>query len=117
MKVQGVAPPARGFSLIEILIVVGIIGMIVGIGMSNILRARSRAQQQACMGNLYQLHSALQQWAWQNNKGSSDTVAMSDLTPYLRKQSTPVCPGGGSYSVTAVGTEPECSLKASGHTL
>lgn len=117
MKVQGFPSSRRGFSLIEIMVVVGIIGMIVGISMSNILKARNRAQQQACMGNLYQLNSALQQWAWQNNKSSSDTVAMADLVPYLRKQNNPVCPAGGTYSVTVVGAEPECSLKSSGHTL
>ena len=117
MKVQGFPSSRHGFSLIEIMIVVGIIGMIVGIAMSNILKARNRAQQQACIGNLYQLNSALQQWAFQNNKKTSDAVTMADLVPYLRKQSNPVCPGGGTYSVTVVGDEPACSLKDKGHAL
>lgn len=97
------------------MVVVAIIGFIAAIGVANIIRSRDKSQKETCVANLRQLNSALQQWAVQNNKGDSDTVVMSDLTPFLDKNKTPACPAGGTYTVTTVGANPECSLSSSGH--
>ena len=107
----------KGFTLVEIMIVVAIIGLLAAIAIPNFVRARTRAQQEACIANLKQIEGAIQVWAIDNNKGSGDKPEWSDLTPtYVRTQ--PACPGGGAaYVLPVVSGRPTCSLDASGHKL
>ena len=107
----------KGFTLVEIMIVVAIIGLLAAIAIPNFVKARSRAQQNACIANLKQIEGAIQVWAIDNTKANTDTPGWSDLTPnYIRTQ--PSCPGGGdAYVLPAVSARPTCSLDASGHKL
>lgn len=109
----------RGFTLVEIMIVVAIIGLLCSIAIPNFVRARTTSQQNACMNNLRQIDGAAQTWALENQKTSSDTYTLSIIKPYIKLDSTgniPACPGGGSYSAgSAVSNPPTCSV--SGHKL
>ncbi|MBL7072118.1 MAG: prepilin-type N-terminal cleavage/methylation domain-containing protein [Candidatus Omnitrophica bacterium] len=106
----------KGFTLVEIMIVVAIIGLLAAIAIPNFVKARDTAQKNACIANLKQIQGATQVWAIDANKSGSDTVLMNDLVPnYIKK--TPTCPKGGTYSLTNVDTSPTCSLTADGHTL
>ena len=104
-----------GFTLVEIMIVVAIIGLLAAIAIPNFARARAEAQKRACISNLRQLDGAKEQWALENKRVTGDTVAESDVIAYLK--AAPVCPASGSYSPNAVGTPPVCSKSADGHTL
>ncbi|MGD0350926.1 MAG: hypothetical protein ABSB84_11540 [Verrucomicrobiota bacterium] len=73
------------------------------------------AQRNACINNLRQIDAAKQQWALENSKGDEAVPVAQDLLPYLRGQVFPVCPGGGTYTINAVGVPPTCSV--SGHVL
>jgi len=68
-----------------------------------------------CINNLRILQAARQQWALQNNKGQDATPTPMDIAPFLPGQSMPECPGGGHYSLNAVGAAPGCSIP--GHVL
>lgn len=104
-----------GFTLLEIMVIVAIIGFVVAIAMPNLFKARDKAQRDTCIENLRQLDSALQQWGVQNNKGNTDVVTLSDLIPFLDKAKTPTCPAGGTYGVTNVGSNPTCTYSSLGH--
>jgi prepilin-type N-terminal cleavage/methylation domain-containing protein len=103
-----------GFTLVEIMIVVAIIGLLVAIAIPNFVNARAKAQANTCINNLTKIDTVASEFALENDKKTGDPINYpSDLTPYIklnRAGSVPGCPAGGIYSETAVGMPPSCSL-------
>ncbi len=107
-----------GFTLVEIMIVVAIIGLLAAIAIPNFSKARTAAQKTACVNNLRQIDGAIEQFALEAKRKQGDAVTANDVAPYLKGNAMPRCPSDNSaYTVSAVGTAPTCPNANLGHTL
>jgi Tfp pilus assembly protein PilE len=99
------------FTLIEIMIVGGLIALLASIAVPCFLRYRSHAQRNTCVSNLKEIDYAMEEWALEHKMSANAPVNADDISPYLK--GSVVCPCGGksfsdSYSVSRVSESPEC---------
>lgn len=96
----------QGFSLIELILMIIIIGILAAIGFAQYINLRTTSEIAACRGNqasletcqnLYYIDQALVE------KNPSYATDIDDLTPYL-KTGAVECPGGGTYTAHNTGT-------------
>lgn len=99
----------HGFTLVEIMIVVALLGMLLAIAVPYYVRSRRSAQVNICISNLSVIDGAKDRWAIENSKVNGDTVTWTDLVPYFVKKTCP-CPAGGVYIVNPIGVKPECTV-------
>jgi prepilin-type N-terminal cleavage/methylation domain-containing protein len=104
-----------GFTLVEIMIVVAIIGLLAAVAIPNFSRARGSAYKNACITNLRQIDGAKQVWATENRKTDADVPTETDVAAYLKGNVMPLCPASGKYTLRAVSESPTCDQ--TGHTL
>ena len=77
----------RGFTLVEIMIVVAIIALLAAIAVPGFLRARKRSQASRILNDLRAIDAAVDQYALETNRSAGDTVSTADWTSYLKKGS------------------------------
>ena len=103
----------KGFTLVEIMIVVAIIGLLAAIAIPNFIAARTTAQLNACRSNMRTLQGALEMSIIDGVTASGASLTAVQLTaavaPYMRK--TANCPvAGNTYTTDANGI-----VQCSGH--
>ena len=113
-----------GFTLIEIMIVVAVIGLLAAIAIPNFIKARSTSQVNACINNLRQIEGAEQQWGLETKQAAAAVPTYNDVSGYMRN--SVICPAGGaggtfalSYTLVAVGgpAKPACLIVPGTHVL
>ena len=105
-----------GFTLVEIMIVVAIIGLLAAIAIPNFVKARTTAQKNACINNLRQIDGAKEQQALELKLKDGDAATLGGLTgleTYIKGGVLPTCPADNSaYTVGAIGMAPSCGNAA-----
>jgi len=92
----------KGFTLVEIMIVVAIIGILIAVAVPGFVRAREASRQTTCQNNLAKIDQAMQQYVIEEREDGDleFPLDLEDLVgedQYIRN--TPICPAGGTYTL------------------
>lgn len=92
----------KGFTLVEIMLVVAIISLLAAIAVPNLIKARDKTQINKCMSNARLIREAIDQWATDRNKASNDSPASngSDCLPYIKGGRMPICAADEVYTLS-----------------
>lgn len=125
----------KGFTLVEIMIVVAIIGLLAAIAIPSFMRARLTSQQNACINNLRQIEAGKDQYALENGLTNNATITFANIGPsaaggYLK--AWPNCPAStnsaagvtksqtlteADYTISVIGSNALCRVVAATHVL
>jgi type IV pilus assembly protein PilA len=92
----------RGFTLVEMLVVVLIISVLMNMALPLYLSTLSDAAKKTCRANMQTICNAAQAWKSKNRAITFSALTFSALNADLG--ATPACPNGGVYTVTFSGT-------------
>ena len=112
------------FTLMEVIFALLIIGVLTAIIIPNFMEMEKRVRKDACINHLMAIKLAKEQWALENNKGSTDTPTSTDLDTYIKSGTASLyCPldtgksFGASYTINRMDANPICKIEPTTHKL
>lgn len=110
---------SAGFTLIELMIVIAIIGILAAIAVPNFNRARAQAKKKSCVANMKTIEGAVELYNMENavSGATPPTVANLQSNGYLK--AIPRCPSKGTdndYTVSSTaGTSGMTDIECKDH--
>ncbi len=116
----------KGFTLVEIMIVVAIIGLLAAIAIPSFMRARTRSQQNSCMNNLRQIDGGKEQYGMEWGLTNLAVITWTQLVGadnYIKQ--FPLCPASttvegtagnsnNDYNIQPLGSNCTCRIQPTG---
>ena len=103
---------AAGFTLVEVMIVVAIIGLLIAVAVPNFKRSINKSRKIACHSQLQNIDANKLQWSVEEKRSDADVPSESQIGVFFR-DGFPVCPGGGTYTIASVAQKATCSAHGS----
>lgn len=93
------------------LVVIPVIAILAAIAIPSFVKSRDMAHQNVCVNNMRLIDVAKQEFSREKGLTASDPVSPVDLSALLDGGlGSCACPKGGSYTIGALGQDPECSV-------
>ena len=101
----------KGFTLIEIMIVVAIIAILAAVAIPNFISYRKTSQMNACIANQEQIRTACEAYYIKNGSYPTTVAMLTDVAKGGFMKTEPKC-GGASYTITApTATDPQVKVE------
>jgi hypothetical protein len=84
--------------------------LLASVALPSFIKPRNYVCQPACINNLRIIAAAKEEWARVEGKTNGEEVVIAEVNHYIRGNTTPQCPGGGSYTYNVMGRNPTCSV-------
>lgn len=96
----------QGFTLVEIMIVVAIIGLLAALAIPAFVKARKQSQGRRILNDCRQMDAAINQWALETGQSDGATIAGNEATlgTYLKMPWNTTDLLANNYAVTVVGS-------------